>query len=93
MISDLTASQTLTTGPARLKWHLPIQFGRLAAVAANAIGRVATAITAFAKMPALPYATLFEANVLIKLLNDTEYYEPDPFATESPFITSPWPHD
>jgi hypothetical protein len=93
MISDLTTSQTLTSRRTARTLRLPIGFGRSVIVAASAGGRMISAIKAFAKAPVLPYAALFEANVLVSLLKEREDYEPDRFASGFPFATSLWPRE
>jgi hypothetical protein len=53
--------------------------------------RVTRAIYGFVKAPMLPYAALFEAEMLLGMRRKREYFEPDPFATEAPFLDDSWP--
>jgi hypothetical protein len=44
-------------------------------------------------MPVLAQAALLEASALVGRPADPRIHEPDPFATEFPFISPGWPHD
>jgi len=50
---------------------------------------VVSAINAFIRSTVLFHAQIWEASVLVSLLKEPEYFEPDPFATESPFSATP----
>ena len=44
--------------------------------------------------PVLPYATLFEANLVAAAMADqNDLRPPDPFSTESAFLTRLWPRE
>jgi hypothetical protein len=49
------------------------------------------ALCGWAKVPVLPYAALWEASVITSLLTGHGLFEPDGFATETPFLTNSWP--
>jgi hypothetical protein len=53
--------------------------------------RVMRAIPGFVKAPMLPYAAPFEAEILRGMRRKREYFEPDTFATEAPFLDDSWP--
>jgi len=39
----------------------------------------------------VPYATLWEASVIVSLQQEPEVFQPDPFAGEMPFLKHSWP--
>jgi hypothetical protein len=88
MISEQTAlnapTRTFTTTPRPVfaRAHLD--------GLATSLGRFTRAVQAWARVPALPYASLWEASVVVDLVSDQQLYEPDPFATESQFLTYAW---
>ena len=53
--------------------------------------RIAASIGDWSSIPCLPYAALWEASVVVDQVNDRKIYEPDPFATELPFLSDSWP--
>jgi hypothetical protein len=81
MISDQTAlntsTRTFVTGTQR-----PV-FARahLTAIGTSLAG-FTRSLQAWARVPALPYASLWEASVVVDLLSDQKLYEPDPLGTE-----------
>jgi len=63
---------------------------RLTAIGAMA-QRAIRALRGWARVPVLPYATLWEASIVTSLLTTGELVEPDRYATEAPFLTDSWP--
>ena len=53
--------------------------------------RAFRALRSWAKAPVLPYATLWEASIVASLLATGEFFEPDGYGTEAPFLTDSWP--
>jgi hypothetical protein len=89
MISQQTAlntpTRTFATGTPR-----PV-FARAHFTAiGTSLARLTHALQAWASAPALPYAALWEASVVVDLLGDQNLYEPDPLATERPYLTDAW---
>ena len=73
-------------------WRTPL--GRIPLTAIGAMAHhVTSALRGWARVPLLPYATLWEASVLVSLLKKPEHDEPDPFSTELPFLTDSWPRE
>ena len=89
MISEQIAIQDPTT-PAARTWRLVAVSLPKAAILAFT-SHLTRAIHGFAKAPLLPYAALFEAEMLLGRRRKREYFEPDPFATEAPFLDDSWP--
>jgi len=87
----MTATQTSATRTTPRMWrfvHTLAPWAGLAALAA----RATSPIRGFVKAPVLPYAAVWEANVLVSLLQRKKKdVEPDPFATEMPFLSDSWP--
>ena len=79
-ISDMSAR--ITPGGARRRRSIAI--GAMAQ-------RVIRALRGWAKVPVLPYATLWEASIVASLLTSREFLEPDGYGTEAPFLTDSWP--
>jgi len=48
--------------------------------------------TVWAK-PILPYGALFEAKVIGAMVNRGNFIPPDPFSTDSVFLSPMWPHE
>jgi hypothetical protein len=63
---------------------------RLIAIGAMA-ERAIRALRGWATVPVLPYATLWEASMVASLLTSREFFEPDRYGTEAPFLTDSWP--
>ncbi len=55
------------------------------------VHRVAGALGHRAKAPVLPYAHLWEASVVVGLLTNPQYFEPDRYAIDTPFLPDSWP--
>ena len=91
MISDRAALRAISSTAASRPRRTPGRSRRLTAIGA-VFSRVGGAIRSWAKAPLLPYATLWEASALVAILKDRHYFEPDPFATEKPFLSDFWPH-
>ena len=89
--SAQTALQPSSGAAATRAWRTPGGSRWLTAIAAM-ISRLGGAIKRSAKAPLRPYATLWEASVLVAIVKDREYLEPDPFATEMPFVSDVWLH-
>jgi len=39
----------------------------------------------------VPYATLWEASVIVSLQQEADVFQPDPIASETPFLKHSWP--
>src|SRR5438876_1624168 len=89
MISEQIAIQP-TTRPAARTWRRVVVSLPKAAIL-TFTSRVMRAIHGFVKAPMLPYAALFEAEMLLGMRRKREYFEPDPFAIEAPFLDDSWP--
>ena len=89
MISDQIALQPFSSTAATRTRRTPGGSCRLTAIGAVA-SRVGGAIRKWAKAPLLPYAMLWEASVLMAILKDRQYFEPDPLAAERPFLSDLW---
>ncbi len=90
MISEQIAIQDQTTRPAARTWRLVVAALPKAAIL-TFTSSVMRAIHGFVKAPMLPYAALCEAELLLGMRRKREYFEPDPFATEAPFLDDTWP--
>jgi hypothetical protein len=64
---------------------------RLIALGAMA-ERAGRALRGWARVPILPYATLWEASMVATLLATGELFEPDRYAAQAPFLMDTWPH-
>jgi hypothetical protein len=53
--------------------------------------RISASLGDWASIPCLPYAAVWEASLVVAKVNDWKIYEPDPFATELPFLLDSWP--
>lgn len=85
---DLTTDETPVVAPTTPTWRIGFHpFAALAAI----VHPVVSAIHAFTRSPVLPHAQIWEASLLASFLKEPEYFEPDPFATESPFLSDSWP--
>jgi hypothetical protein len=89
MISEQIVTQDPTRTAART-WRL-VAVSLPEAASLTFTSRVTRAIHGFAKAPMLPYAALFAAEMLLGMRRKREYFEPDPFATEAPFLDDSWP--
>ena len=60
------------------------------------LARVAGAVWDVLRAPPLPWATLAEINILVRLIasaGESDTHAPDPFSTEAPFLSDSWPHE
>jgi hypothetical protein len=89
MISEQIAIQHPPTRRAARTWRLVVVSLPKAAIL-TFTSRAMRAIHGFVEAPLLPYAALFEAEML-GMPRKREYFEPDPFATEAPFLDDSWP--
>jgi hypothetical protein len=89
MISEQIAIQD-PTRPAARTWRV-VAVSLPKAAILTFTSRVTRAIHEFAKAPTLPYAALFEAEMVLGMRRKREYFEPDPFATKAPFLDDSWP--
>jgi hypothetical protein len=91
MISEHTALNTATpklfVGP----WLAPFSRQRVAGGIGTSFAQLTRALTAWARVPALPHAALWEATIMVGLLTERESHTSGPFATEMPFMTDGWP--
>ncbi|HEY1297595.1 MAG TPA: hypothetical protein VGJ60_31320 [Chloroflexota bacterium] len=60
-------------------------------VLGGVLRRAAINLSNWARVPALPYAALWEASVVAGTLHEPKDFEPDPFATETGFLKDSWP--
>ena len=56
----------------------------------HVLQRAAARLRAFAGKPVRPYAALWEASVVVNLLQEPKTLEPDPLETETPFRGEAW---
>ena len=63
---------------------------RLSAIGAI-VQRAFRALRTWVTVPVLPYATLWEAAIVARVLTSGEFFEPDGSVTEAPFLTDSWP--
>jgi hypothetical protein len=89
MISEQTNQRAPTSMTTAGMWPTLGQT-RLTALGA-AVRRLTAAPCSWARLVVLPYATLREASLLVDRLKERECFEPDRYATESPFLTDSWP--
>lgn len=89
MLNDQGVIPTLTSGARPCGSHFPFGMGRLAAVFRRAL----VARVLWARTPIRRYAGLWEASLWMDRshLGDGACFEPDPFASESPFPRDRWP--
>jgi hypothetical protein len=91
MISEQIAlnipTRTLVTGTPRAAFV----HAQLTAVR-RSVASLTGALRAWARVPALPYAAMWEASVVVDLVTDQKFYEPDPFATGRSYLTDSWLH-
>jgi hypothetical protein len=77
--------QTVVTGA----WHAPTDRPHV-----TGIGRVAChftrSLTQWARVPVLPYAALWEASVVVSLLNERESFESDRATPDKSVLTDAW---
>lgn len=67
-------------------------FGQIQLTALSCVARRVTGVLRkWAGAPVLPYASLWEASVLLDVLTEREYFEPDRYTAEAPFVTDSWP--
>jgi len=90
MIADQTAVQRPTSTAAIGTSHASLRKRQLSAIGAK-VRRMSAAVSKWAKVPLLPYAALWEASVIVSLLKERDYFEPDRYATEMPWLTDDWP--
>jgi hypothetical protein len=89
MISEHTALNTPDQKPFVGTWCSPFSRQRVAGIGACFV-RLTRTITAWNRVPALPYAALWEASIMVSLLTERESHTPDPFAAEMPFLSDAW---
>lgn len=95
LTSATNASRALSTAQGQRVWHVPVDLAALAGLSR----RAAHAVLAYLRTPVLPLSALLEASVLAKLVAEHDYFEPEPSATEVPFLSQSWhstlpqPHD
>jgi hypothetical protein len=88
MISEQTALNTPRVSSMTAVWHAP--FGRQLAALGMSLARLTRDVQAWAHVPALPHAALWEASVVVDLVNGQKFHEPDPVVGEPPFLTDSW---
>lgn len=85
--SPSTISTTTTNG-----WRTPVNWHPLAGIGVAA-HQVAAAVKSWARMAVLPYAALWEASFVVSRFKEEDYFEPDRYATEMPFLKDSWPRE
>jgi hypothetical protein len=90
MVSDqiVVLNRTATASPRT--WGTPIARRQVTAIS-SALHRMAIGVRDWARIPALPYAALWEASLIAGFARERDSYAPDPCATEMPFLAEPWP--
>jgi hypothetical protein len=89
MISEQSALNTRTRQLSVGTSRYPFSRQRVAGIGAS-FAQLTRGLTTWARVPALPYAALWEASLMVSLLTEHESQKPDPFATEMPFLTDAW---
>jgi hypothetical protein len=60
------------------------------------LGTVAHSLTHtlvdWARVPIMPYAPLWEASVVVSLIQEQQSFEPDLYSSETPSLTDSWLH-
>jgi hypothetical protein len=90
MISEQATFQQPTqvvairTSGAPIGRHQFVALGAVLRRSAHKLGR-------WARVPALPYAALWEASLVAGMVREPKDFEPDPFASETPFLSNSWP--
>jgi hypothetical protein len=77
--------QTLVTGA----WHAPMERSQLTAIRAVAC-HFTRSLTEWARVPALPYAALWEASVIVSLLIQRESFGSDRPTADTSVLTDAW---
>jgi hypothetical protein len=90
MIPTQTALNTSVATQVTGTWQASIVRPLVAGPGAALI-QLKQTLRAWVRVPALPYAALWEGSVLANLVDDRKVYEPDPFAGEAPFLGDSWP--
>jgi len=89
MIAEQTAlhspQQTVVTGA----WRAPIDRPHLTGIRAVAC-QFTRSLTAWARIPVLPYAALWEASLVVTLLNQRESFDSDRPAVDTSVLTDAW---
>jgi len=90
MVAKQTAlnspKQSVVTGAA---WHAPIAGRHITRIRVVAC-QFARSVTAWARVPVLPYAALWEASVVVSLLNQRESFESDRPGADTSVKTDAW---
>jgi hypothetical protein len=86
MISNETTVQTLTRSATRYTLHFSPR-REWVAMLPTVARRVAGLVVSFAKIPLLPYATLWEASVLAGLVMGADRVESDSLTTQTSIRT------
>jgi hypothetical protein len=90
MISEQTALPAQARIVTGRTFATPVGARQLA-VLGGILQRAAVNLRGWARLPALPYAAVWEASVVAGMLHEPKEYEPDRFATEAPFLDNGWP--
>jgi hypothetical protein len=57
----------------------------------KAARQVCAGVAAWAKGPSIAYAEMWHAGLVARLASEPEYYAPDPYSLEFPFLKDSWP--
>ena len=89
MIAEQTVLRTQTPTVATRTSRAPASLLPIAAMKSRAI-TLSRAVISWIRIGALPYATLWEASLVVDLVTERDLQEPDAFSTQMPFSTDSW---
>src|SRR4051812_41375942 len=91
MISEHSAVEHIGTNAASRDWPFAMPHASLDGIVAFARGTVHSLKNLLPSL-IVPSHALWEANMLVRMLSAGEpaEYRPDPFSTESPFVSDSW---
>lgn len=89
MISEQTVLDSPVLPAVSSPLRMPASRLHVADVGA-ALHRLTGMVGQWLRIPALPYAALWEASLVVGQLRDQKTFEADPFSTEMPFLIDSW---
>jgi hypothetical protein len=89
MISEQTVLNTPVPNPVSGTWRAPA-IRHHAEHIRGAAYRLVRIVYRWVRIAVLPYAALWEASLIAGQLDDRKTFKPDPFSTETSFLTDSW---
>jgi hypothetical protein len=80
MIAELTAFRAATDSVLTPRWRAPIDADLFGAFP-SMVRRVGRAMAGWARTPVLPYATLWEASLVVGVVTEPEFCKPQRYIT------------